>query len=388
MTTPVEVRPVQSRADMRAFLALPERLYAQDPCWVPAIGFELRKHLNPKKNPFFEHGEAQLYVAWRGNRPVGRISAQVDRLHNERYSERTAFFGFFESEDDPAIAQALLDAARSWASHRGMNELRGPFNFSINHISGCLVDGFDTPPVIEMGHALPYYGALIEGAGCSKVKDLYAWNYDVSEDPPEMVQQLADAVAAHPGLTVREVDMAHFDRDLSIILTVFNEAWAQNWGFVPITPAEVKKMAEDLKLILDPRLAFIAEVDGEPAAISLTLPDINSLLLRHRRLPEPLRLARTIWDLKVAKDVDKARLMILGIRRKFRGSALGGLSVLLYCKTHWVGKRLGMKNAELGWTLEDNTRINQGIEMMGGKRYKTYRVYASPVAPVGPTRPD
>jgi len=371
----LEIRPVRTKRELKDFMVLPERIYREDPMWVPPITFEVKKHLS-RKNPFFEHGDAQLYVAYRGGVAIGRISAQIDTLHNERYEEKTGFFGFFESEDDPEVASALFDAAHTWLRDRGMVEVRGPFNFTINHTAGLLVDGFDRPPVIEMTHNLPYYAALVEGQGYAKIKDLYAYDYDSSVPVPEMPMELAKMVEAHPGLKIREVRMKHFNEDLRIILDIFNEAWARNWGFVPMTDAEVKMIAENLKLILDPRLAFIAEVDGEPAAISLTIPDINQILLRYRHLPEPLRLLRAAWDLKVKRDVSRARLMILGVRRKFRGSALGGLSVLLYVRTHIVGKALGMRGAELGWTLEDNHRINQGIEMMGGKRYKTYRVYS------------
>ncbi len=374
----IEIRPVNTKRERKAFMDLPKRLYANDPHWVPQIESELAGMLDPK-SPFFEHGEAQLYAAFRGGQMVGRISAHVDHLHNERYNEKTAFFGFFECENDQAVANALLDAAKAWAVGRGFDKLRGPFSFSINHVSGCLVDGFDCPPYVDMGHNPPYYAALYEGWGLAKAKDLIAWRYDVTIDPPEMAQDLARAVESHPGLVVREVEMKHFDRDLKIILDIFNEAWAQNWGYVPMTPAEMKKMAENLKLVIEPRLAFIAEVDGEPAAISVCIPNVNQALLRSRGKPTPWVLGRLLWDMKVARSVDQARLIILGIRRKFRGSALGGLSVLLYVKTHLVGQSIGFKAAELSWTLEDNVRINQGIEMMGGKPYKLYRVFEASI---------
>lgn len=370
----VEVRPVVGKRELKMFMDLPKRLYRDDPAWVPMLDFELAKQLAPT-SPFFEHGEAQYFAAWRNGQMVGRITAQVDRLHNERYNEKTAFFGWFETENDAEVSKALLDAATGWARSKGFNRIRGPFSFSINHVAGCLVDGFDTPPYLDMAHNPAFYPTLLEAYGFTKSKDLYAWRYDATVDPPEMAQELAKMVEAHPGLVVREVDMKHFDRDLRIILDIFNEAWAQNWGYVPLTDAEVKLIAENLKLVLEPKLAFIAEVDGEPAAISLTVPNINQVLRRTRGLPTAMAVLRLLWELKVKRNVNQARLMILGIRRKFRGSALGGLSVLLYVKTHFVGQSLGMKEAELGWTLEDNYRINQGIEMMGGKRYKTYRVY-------------
>lgn len=371
----IEVRPVVSSADLKAFLYLPERLYKDDAAWVPPLIPEVKKHLSPKHNPFFDHGEAQLFVAWRGAQPVGRISAQIDFEHNRRHEERTGFFGFFESEDDQQVADAMLNKATEWLRSRGMTRIRGPFSFNINHPAGLLVKGFEFPPYIEMVHSLAYYPSLVEKWGLHKVKDLFAWRYDSSVDPNEMVQQIADSVAAYPGLVIRQVRMDRFEEDLGIIMSVFNEAWANNWGFVPLSEREVKTLAKEMKLVIDPRLAFIAEVDGEPAAISLTIPNINEPLRRARGLAWPLMYARLVWELKVLRKISSARLMILGIRRKFRGSVLGGLSVLLYCKTHWVGKSLGVKGAELGWTLEDNPRINTGIEMMGGECYKIYRVY-------------
>jgi hypothetical protein len=371
----IDIRPVRTATDLKRFIDLPERLYRDDPAWVPALKPELRKHLSKKHNPFFDNGEAELFLALRGGVVVGRISAQVDLAHNARYEEKTGFFGFFETENDRAVSDALLDAAAAWLRNRGMTRIRGPFSFNINHPTGLLVEGFEHPPYLEMTHNLPYYPELVEQWGMVKAKDMFAWRYDCSIDPPEMIQQIADTVAQHPGLVVREVRMDRLEEDLQIIVGLFNEAWSQNWGFVPLTDREIRKMASELKLILDPRMVFIAEVDGEPAAISLTLPNLNQVLRRARGLSTPLMYARVLWDLKVKRNLSQARLVILGIRKKFRGSALGGLSVLLYVKTHWVGKSLGMKEAELSWTLEDNERINMGIQMMGGDPYKRYRVY-------------
>lgn len=376
----IDVRMVKSSADMRAFLNLPARLYASDPMWVPPLMPELKKHLSNKHNPFFDNGEAQLFVAWRGTEPVGRISAHIDHTHNQRTSGKTGFFGFFECINDVTVSNALFDTAQDWLRNRGMERVRGPHSFTINQISGILIDGFDTPPYIEMGHNLPYYQQLCEAAGFEKVKDLLAWRYDSSIDPNEGVQMIADQVAQYPGLVVREMRMSHFEEDLRIIMDIFNEAWSQNWGFVPMSDREVKKLADEMKMVIEPRMAFIAEVDGVPAAISLSVPNINQALLRARGLPTPLMYARLIWDLKVRRNISQARLMVLGVRKQFRGSVLGGLSVLLYCKSHWVGKSLGMKEAELSWTLDDNDKINAGIMMMGGEKYKVYRMFEKSLA--------
>lgn len=368
----VEVRPVRSKKELKAFIHLPERIYADDPAWVPPLWMDQPKIFSKTKNPFFEHGDGEFFAAWRGDTIVGRITAQVDHLHNERYNERTAFFGFFESENDPAIAKALLDTAIQWARDRGFSLIRGPFSFGINGIAGVVIKGHEFPPYLEMAHTPPYYQTLLEDYGFEKAKDLIAWRYGVEDDPMEGVQAIADWVEGHDDLTVRTLRMDHFEEDLRIVLEIFNEAWQNNWGYVPLTEKEIKALADEMKLVADPRLIFIAEIDGEPAAVSLTVPNVNQVLHRSRGAGLVGQTARTLWDIKVKKNIDTARLIILGIRPKFRGRKL---SILLYCKTHWTGKQIGMKQAELGWTLEDNDKINSGITLMGGDPYKTFRVY-------------
>ncbi len=369
-----EIRPVRSRKERKAFLELPHLLYRDDPAWIAPLDMEQSDLLNPKKNPWFQHAEAELFVAWRDGRPVGRITAQVDGEHLRVQNEKAGFFGFFESIDDQKIADALLDSAENWVRQRGMELIRGPFSFSINEYAGLLIEGYDKPPFIMMGHHLPYYRALMEKAGYEKAKDLIAFSYDAIRPPPEMSAQFADEVAKHPGLVVREVDKRNLLADLKIVLDVFNEAWSRNWGFVPLTEPEVEKTAKDLSLILEPKLALIAEVDGEPAAICIAVPNINEVIADLRGRLFPFGFLKLLWRLKF-RPPKTARLMLLGVRPKFRGSVLGGLSVLLYVEAHRRGQELGLVGGELSWTLEDNEKINVGIEMMGGERYKKYRVF-------------
>jgi hypothetical protein len=376
----IEVRPVRDRRELKAFVELPWKLYRHDPAWVPPLKPEVYAHLDRNKNPFFEHARAEYFVAWRGREAIARISAQVDDEHNRRFNEKTGFFGFFECPDEPAVAAALLDTASSWLRAQGMDLIRGPFNFSINHTAGLLVDGHHSPPHVEMTHNPAYYARLIEERGFGQAMDLYAWKYDATRPPPEVCLQIADAVAQYPGLKVRQLDPNHFDRDIRIILGVFNEAWSQNWGFVPFTDSELRKAARDLKLVIEPRVGLIAEVDGEPAAIALTFPNLNEILHKTRGMGTARTYAKLIWELKVRKRVNSARLMLLGVRPKFRGSVLGGLSVLLYVETHKRGTALGYKEAELSWTLANNEKINAGIRMMGGEVYKTYRIYEKAIA--------
>ncbi len=377
----VVVEPVpDSKRARKAFLLAQRRFYRGDKAFVQPLLFEKLEYLDPRRSPFFGHGEAQLFLARdrATGEVLGRVSAQVDRLHNETHQEKTGFFGFFESIDDPAVARALLAGAEGWLRARGMDRVRGPFSFNINEETGLLVEGFDTPPYLLMAHNPPYYPRLVEACGYAKAKDLFAWHYHVG-DVNDVVRGLADAQRAEPSVTVRTIRMADYERDLRTFLDVFNDAWRANWGFVPLTEPEIAKMAKDLKMVLEPELALIAEVDGEPAAISLAIPNVNEAL---RGLSGRLTcLPRLLWRVKV-RGLHSARAVLLGIRKKFRGKGnLRALSVLLYHEMHERGKRVGMREGELSWTLEDNVKINSGVELMGGRKYKTYRIYEKLLAP-------
>jgi hypothetical protein len=373
MAEAIAVAPVATRRDLQDFIELPYRLYAGDPHFVPPLRLERREMLSPAKNPFFEHAEVALFLARCQGRVVGRISAQMDREHEKRQRDGAGFFGFFESEPDPEVAGALLDAAEGWLRARGARLSRGPYCFNINGESGLLVEGFDSPPYLMMGHNPSWYPALLEAHGYAKAKDLYAWIYRVGEIPSEIVD-IAEKVRAHPGLTIRSADRRALLRDVHIFMEVFNSAWSENWGFVPLTEREIEKMAKDLSLILEPDMALIAELDGRPAAIVLALPNVHEAMRDLGGRLFPFGLFKLYWRMKRRK-VRSARLVLLGIRREFRGSAFGGLSILLYVESHRRAKALGMTEGELSWTLEDNDRINRGIELMGGRRYKTYRIY-------------
>jgi hypothetical protein len=305
---------------------------------------------------------------------VGRCTAQIDREHLSRYKDDVGFLGFLDTVDDPEVAKALLDRAGDWLSRRGMKTMRGPLSLSINEETGCLVEGFDTPPMILMPHHRPYQGELIEKAGLTKKKDFYAWRYQVGDIPARASKAHAD-VTAMPEVKSRNVDKGNVERDIRVIMDVFNDAWSDNWGFVPLTENELRKMASELKPILIPELTYITEVDGEPAAVALALPNINEMIGDFHGKLFPLGIAKLLYRLKV-KGPQTARLVILGIRKKFRAQKkYAGLSIYLYAKMNEAGKKLGIKWGELSWTLEDNAPVNVGIKFMGGKIYKRYRVY-------------
>ena len=367
------IEPVMGARGRMDFVQFGRKLYASDPHYRCLPDLVMWNHLRPGGNPWFEHGEAQLFVARQNGRIVGRISAQIDEEHLRVHGDGTGFFGFFESIADQEVAQQLLRTAEDWCRARGMEQIRGPFSFSINEMSGLLVDGFDSPNYVMMPHGRPYYQRMIEGEGYEKAMDLFAWRY-VREHPPQQVIQIADAVAEYPGLVVRPLDKSRIDEELESIMMIFNEAWSNNWGFVPLTPAEIDEVARQFRLIADPELCLIAEVDGEPAAMAVALPNLHDVTTDLNGSLLPMGWAKLLYRLYRAPP-KSFRQILLGVRKKFRGSILGGLSVHLYVTIHRNAYRRGYREAEASWTLANNERINQGMAFMGAENYKTYRVF-------------
>lgn len=376
---PLEIRETPIGGKLNDFLNVVDYVYRGDPMYVRPLDMDMKDRLSPK-NPFFEHGEGVIFTAHRNGWCVGRATAQIDREHLARYNDDTGFFGFLDTIDDEEVTKSLLDSACKWLKAKGMKRVIGPMSLSINEEMGCLIDGFDTPPMILMQHHRPYQGGLIEKAGFHKIKDAYAWRYHVG-NIPERARKAHDDVEALPEVKSRHVDMKNLDADLRVIMDVFNDAWSDNWNFVPFTERELQKMAADLKLIAIPELSYITEVDGEPAAVALALPNLNELIRDMKGKLLPLNLPKLLWRLKVVGP-RTARLAILGIRKKHRAQRkYAALSVYLYAKMNAAGKRLGIEWGELSWTLEDNAPVNVAIKMMGGKVYKTYRVYEKSLTP-------
>jgi hypothetical protein len=369
----VEVRETPIGGNLKDFLNVVAYVYRGDPTYIRPLDLMVKDQLS-KKNPFFEHGEGTTFTAYRNGWPVGRCTAQIDRLHITRYKDDVGFFGFFDTIDDQEVAGALMEAARRWLRDRGMKRIRGPLSLCINEELGCLIEGFDTPPMFMMPHHRPYQSGLIEKTGLTKLKDFYAWRYEVGEISARAAKATQE-IEQLPEVTARHVDMKNLERDVRIVMDVFNDAWSDNWGFVPLTESELKKMASDFKLIVDPEITYIAYVDGEPAAVALALPNLNEVVRDLDGKVLPLGFAKVIWRLKV-EGVKTARLIILGIRKKFRNQRkYAGLSIYLYSKMNDAGKRAGYRWGELSWTLEDNGPVNVGIKLMGGKIYKKYRLY-------------
>ncbi|OGO46952.1 MAG: hypothetical protein A2W34_06280 [Chloroflexi bacterium RBG_16_64_32] len=376
---PVTVTPVSGRHDLDAFIKLPFRLYEDDPNWVPPLLYLERQRFAPKTNPFLQHADHQLFLARRDGKVVGRISAQVDHEHNRFHQDRTGFFGFFESEDEPETARALLDAAEDWLRARDMEAVRGPLSFSINQEVGLLIDGFGMPPMIMTPHARPYYGPLIEEAGFHKVKDLYAWRYDTETVPPK-ARRAVDELRQRPDITIRTGDIRRFDEEIATILEVFNSTWSDNWGFVPVTPAEASHLGQEMRQIADTNLVIIVEVQGETAGVVLALPNINEAIHDLNGHLFPLGWAKLLWRLKVS-HLKTGRLMILGVKKEFRTRRYLALAYLLCDEVYRRARDGGYRWAEFSWTLEDNNAVNTIIRNVGCHIYKTYRLYEKPLSP-------
>ena len=368
----LRVVPVAGRRLMRSFIELPWSLYADDPCWVPPLIIERKWHLS-SKNPYFKHAEFQAWIAYRGERMVGRISAQIDQLHLQRYDDATGFFGFLEAEDNAETFHALFNVAEGWLRQQGMQRIRGPFNLSINDECGLLVDGFDIPPPIMLGHALPYYGPRVEEQGYAKERDLLAYQVDTAVSPPRRLDALTKRVAGR--VVVRSMRRDHFNEDLAIIKDIFEDAWSENWGFVPFTTEEFAELGKNLKLLVDPESVRIAEVDGTPAAMIVVFPNINEMIkdLNGRLLP--FGWLKLLWRLKVVGP-KSARIPLLGVRRCYQGSILGAtLALMVISPIHKRAREKGIKDMDMSWILEDNQGMRKIIESIGSTLYKRYRIY-------------
>jgi hypothetical protein len=375
----VEIRETPMGGNPKQFLDVLSFIYRSDPSFVRPLDMEMKDRLNPKKNPFFEHGEGAFFTAHKNGQCVGRVSATIDREHLDRYKDATGFFGFFDTIEDEEVAKALLDRAEKWLVGRGIKRIRGPLSLNINEELGCLVDGFDTPPYIMMPHHRPYQGGLIEKSGYAKAKDFFAWSYKVGELNAR-TKKGHDEIKALPEITYRTASLKNIDADVALLVDIFNDAWSDNWGFVPFTRNEVKKMASDFKLLLVPEITCIVSIDGEPAAVALAIPNLNEMIADAGGKLFPTGLVKLLYRLKV-RGPRTARLILLGIRKKWRHvRKYAGLSAFMYAEMNEGGKRLGIKAGELGWTLEDNGAVNAGIKMMGGKAYKRYRVYEKAIA--------
>ena len=369
----LQIVKVEDRQARNTFIRLPWSLYCDDPMWVPPLLLERRMHLSPK-NPYFEHATCCFWVAYRDGKPVGRISAQVDQMHLERYRDSTGFFGMLEAEDNIETFKALFGIAESWLRSQGMVHSRGPFNLSINQECGLLVAGYDTPPSMMMGHALPYYAERIEQCGYSMEKDLLA--YIVEGDIEYSATRKLLMKRAKGRIQTRPLRKKHFQEDLDIVFSIFNDAWSDNWGFVPFSPKELEHLANDLKFLINDKLVSIAEVDGEPAAFIVALPNLNEVIQDCNGKLLPFGWLKILWRLKI-KNPATARVMLMGVLNKYQNSLLGAaLAYKVISDAQEAVINCGVKKVELSWILEDNVRMRDIIKDGGAREYKTYRIYS------------
>ena len=374
----VEIKEHEPGRDLKDFIGVAFDIYRDDPAWVPPLNMEITDRLTPEKNPFFEHAEVALFTAWKDGKAVGRISAQIDHEHLRIHQDNAGFFGFFDTVNDQEVASALVAAAEAWLAERGMTLMRGPFSLSINEETGMLVEGFDLPPTIMSPHHLPYQEALAQGAGLTKAKDCYGWKHQVGPAPPR-AQRAWEAITSLPEVRFRSVSPRKLKSEVRDILDVFNDAWQHNWGFVPATDSEAKKMAADLQLILDKELSFFAEIDGQPVAICVCLPNMNEAIFDFKGKLNAVTVPKLIWRLKIRRP-KSARLMLLGIRTDLRGKKrYAPLAMAVIAELVRRGLKQGYEWAELGWTLEDNRLINAAIRSMGSEIYKRYRLFEKPI---------
>ncbi len=366
------VQRVSGRKQLKEFIALPQRIYSDDPNWVAPLWFEQR-HRFSEKNPFFQHARWQAWVVRRGSEIVGRISAQIDELYRETQSEDVGFFGLIEAEDDPVVFELLLRTAENWLRERGITQIRGPFNLSINEECGLLIDGYERPPFIMMGHARKYYANRIETAGYTKAKDLLAYELDPDFDAPPVMRRLLQRFGKD--ISVRQLRRKHLKEDLAILRDIFNDSWSNNWGFTPFTEAEFSDMGEMLTLLVDDDFIQIAEIDGSPAAMIVVFPDVNQAIKDMNGRLLPFGWLKLLWRLKI-KYPDAARCMLMGVRKQYQQSRLGTtLAFLVIDTARRALVRRNIKNVEMSWILEDNEGMKGILEVMGGDPYKRYRIY-------------
>ncbi len=371
----VTIQAVSTASEKKQFIRFPWAIYRDDPHWVPPLLMERQDFLNPAKNPFFDHAEVRLFLARdAAGALVGRIAGIVNHNHVARHGEKAGFFGLFESVDSQEVASALFDAAAGFLRSKGMEVMRGPENMSINDDIGLLVKGFDRPPFVMMPHNPPYYERLVDAYGFQKAMDLLAYHGEHHEPrPPARLERAITILRKRYTFSVRAVDMKHFASEVAIIKKLYNEAWEDNWNAVPMTDAEFAHLAKDLKLVLDPEMCLIAEVNGQVAGFALALPDINQALIKMNGRLLPFGLAKLLWN---KRRIDRLRVIALGVLPRYRQMAL---STALIYETYKRGLARGYHAAELSWILESNAPMNNALVNEGFVVHKTYRMYDYPI---------
>lgn len=369
------IHTVAGKADLKRFIRVQYDLYKDDVAAIPPLMLERLNALDPRKNPFFDHAETAFFIAVRDGQDVGTISVQIDALAQEKWGPDLGHFGLFEASD-PAVAQALFKAAEDWHRERGSKRLQGPWNLSSNEQSGLLVDGFDTPPVIMMPHGKAEYAAWVEACGFEEAKKMFAFKTDPRKPFDPKTERIASMSRKSSKIVIRPIDMKNFRSELDIVLDIFNDAWADNWGYVPMTEAEIEHMAKELKPIINPKLVLVAEFEGKPMGFIMTIPDVNHFLRDLNGSLFPTGIFKLIWRLMINKQSPRFRTPLMGLRQEMQGNRLGMammFDLILQCTEEVVARGGGF--AEMGWILENNSGMINMIEALDSDAYKTYKIY-------------
>jgi hypothetical protein len=375
----VEIVPVRTEAEKQRFVKVPMRLAAKDPHWVSPLIMERMEALTPKTNPLFEHTDAQLWIARRNGRDVGRISAQIDHLAPSDPSNPSGYFGMIHAEDDPEVFAALFAVAEAWLRERGVRLALGPFNLSINEETGLLVEGFDTPPMVMMGHDQPHVAGRIEAQGYAKIKDVYAYKVATAADFPPAVRRRVDR-AIPAGISLRQLNFKNYEPEVRAMTDIMNDAWSDNWGHTEITEAETRQLAKSMRPVINEKLVWFADIDGESAGFGVCLPNVNEAIRDLGGKLLPFGWATLLWRLKVS-GVKSGRVPLMGVKRKFARDFRGQLlPFLLIDKMRSEALKAGIQEVEMSWILEDNKPMRAIIEAAGSDRYKTYRIYQKQLA--------
>ncbi len=372
----IEVVPVESASQLKQFITYPNRLYKDDPNYVYPLISERKEFFDIKKNPFYRTARVKLFLAKAGSDLAGRIATCINYDHNEFHAEQVGFFGFFDCPDDYEIASTLLKVAMITLKREGMEKMRGPMNFSTNHECGFLVEGFDSPPTVMMPYNRPYLPIFAEKFGLKKTMGLLAYRIDKATPISDRIQRVVEKMAARSKVNLRTLNMRDFDNEVSRINEVYNQAWENNWGFVPMSEDEFFYTARNLRQIVDPELVFICEYDGKPVGFCLALPDINQALIHLKGRLMPVGLLKLLWHTKVRNKIKGARVITIGVVPQFQKR---GLDMLMFHACFSKGIERGYEWGELSWVLETNELMRRSIEEMGAEIHKRYRIVEMPL---------
>ncbi len=372
----VVVKPVETRADRDVFIRMPRSLYVNDPHYVAPLELDLNTRLDPRKNPGLKDSPHRLWVAQRNGASIGRIAAIMNKSHLDQYNDGAGHFGFLEAVNEPAVFEALLNTAANWLRDQGATKIAGPFNFSVNEECGLLVEGFDTPPYIMMPHNPPYYMARLEEIGFRKAIDMYALEWiPVREFIPPKRLRFVEKALNKPEVSIRNLNSSDFLNDIRIIIDIFNDAWSENWGFIPVDEPHARHMANELKTVIQEYNVVLCYYKGEPAAFGLVLPNVNRAIRGFNGKLLPFNWAKLLWRLKI-KGVDQARMPLMGVRKKLQKRPVGvAFAYKIIDMVNSANIDHGVTHSELSWILENNQSMLSMLLEMGSRVYKTYRIY-------------